>query len=183
MHLTKKEKILLFGSSLWLLGEGMLGPFFALFTERIGGNILDISWAWAIYLIITGFFSVIIGQISDRINKAKIMIFGYALNAISTFGYLWVSNIDQLFIVQIGLGLSLALATPTWNALYADDEDPNHSGFVWGLADGDYRFVSGIAILLGGAIIYYFSFQTLFLTMGTIQTLAALYQLRILGYK
>ena len=110
------------------------------------------------------------------------MIGGYALNAIFTFGYLWVETPFHLFFVQAGLGLAAALATPTWNALYSEDEDPKHSGFVWGLADGDYRFVTGVAILIGGAIINYFSFRELFLTMGFIQILATLYQVRVLRY-
>lgn len=42
-----KEWILLWSSNLWALGEGMLGPLFAVFAQRIGGNILDITWAWS----------------------------------------------------------------------------------------------------------------------------------------
>ncbi|MEA2006933.1 MAG: hypothetical protein U9O20_02115 [Patescibacteria group bacterium] len=41
--LKKKEKILLFGNNLWSLGEGMPGPLFAVFSQRLGGNILDIA--------------------------------------------------------------------------------------------------------------------------------------------
>lgn len=32
------------------LGEGMPDPLFAVFAQRIGGKILDITWAWAIQL-------------------------------------------------------------------------------------------------------------------------------------
>ncbi len=183
MYLTRKERTLLIGSSIWLLGEGMLGPLFAVFAAEIGGDVLQISWAWATYLIITGIFSMIIGELSDGGDKARVMIFGYALNALFTFGYLFVETPLHLFIVQAGLGLASALATPTWNALYAEEENPKHSGFVWGIADGDFRFVTGIAILLGGAIVNYFSFRALFVTMGTLQIFATIYQIRVLKYQ
>lgn len=180
MFLNKREKVLLMGSSLWLLGEGMLGPLFAVFAASIGGNILDISWAWATYLIVTGIFSLLVGTYSDEKNKGKIMIAGYALNTVFTFSYLLVDTPLHLFIVQGGLGLASALATPTWNALYSEGEDPKHSGFVWGLADGDYRFVTGLAIISGGLIVNYASFESLFILMGIIQIFATIYLTRIL---
>jgi hypothetical protein len=46
--MQRKERLLLWSSNLWSLGEGMLGPLFAVFAQGIGGNILDITWAWAI---------------------------------------------------------------------------------------------------------------------------------------
>ena len=47
MKLTRSLKILLIGANIWYFGEGMMGPLFAVFAEKIGGDILDITWAWA----------------------------------------------------------------------------------------------------------------------------------------
>src|SRR3989344_7992692 len=111
--LNTKEKILLYSNNLWVFGEGMLGPFLAVFTEKVGGNILNISWTWAIYLITTGVLIFIIGKFSDaRKRKEKLMIYGFALNAVFTYGYLFVSSIYHLFIVQISLGLAASLSSP-----------------------------------------------------------------------
>jgi len=179
--MNKRIKILLHGSNLWYFGTGMLGPLFAVFAERIGGDILDISWAWATYLIITGLFIILIGKISDRNdNKEKLMVAGYALNAIFTFGYLFVSAPWHLFFVQVGLGIASALAMPTWEALYAKYEDRKHAGFEWGLVGGEGQILMGIAIVIGGFVVNYFSFKALFIIMGTVQVIAALYQARIL---
>ncbi|MBI2673498.1 hypothetical protein HYX19_04505 [Candidatus Woesearchaeota archaeon] len=130
--MKKKEKILLYGSNIWALGEGMLGPLFAVFTQRIGGNILDIAWAWALYLMVAGVLVILVGKISDGIlSKEKLMVTGYALNAIFTFSYLFVSSPLHLFFVQGGLGIAFALSNPTWNALYAKYEDKKQDGFIW----------------------------------------------------
>lgn len=124
----KKEKILLYGSNWWYFGAGMLGPLFAVFAERIGGDILDIAWVWAVYLVVSGTLIVFIGKISDKkISKEKLMIGGFALNTIFTFAYVLVSSQLGLFIVQAGLGVAHALATPTWSALYAKYEDKRHA--------------------------------------------------------
>ena len=92
MALNRHIKNLLYSGNLWYFGEGMLGPLFAVFTEKVNGDILDITWAWATYLIIAGLLYIVVGKLTDKYdNKEKIMVLGYALNALFTFGYLFVS--------------------------------------------------------------------------------------------
>lgn len=182
MLLNKKIKILLFGSGIWYFGEGMFGPLFAVFAQKIGGNILDISWAWAIYLIATGVLLMVIGKLSDHSIKLKekLMIFGYALNAVFTFAYLLVSSPWHLFFVQLGLGIAAALATPTWVSLYTKYLDGRYSGFYWGFFEGQTQIIIAAAIIVGGLVVNYFSFATLFITMGIIQIIATIAQALIL---
>ena len=182
--MNKYIKTLLYGANLWYLGEGMFGPLFAVFSERIGGSILDITWAWAIYLIVSGIMIMYIGRLSDKkFDKANLMIAGYALNALATLGYLFVTTQAQFFLIQIILGVAAALAIPTWNALYAEYEDKGVEGGEWGLASGEAKILTGIATILGGLIVTQFSFTALFLIMGLIQVVACIYQARILRFE
>jgi len=182
--INRKVKILLIGSNIWYFGEGMFGPLLAVFAQRIGGNILDITWAWAIYLIISGTFVMIIGKIADQYSREKIMMAGYILNALFTFSYLLVKNPMQLFIVQAGLGLASALAIPTWSALYdINYTKKENKSYVWGLASGQAQIVTGLAVIIGGIISSKFSFSALFLAMGTIQIIAVILQAQILRNK
>lgn len=178
--MNRKEQILLYGSNMWMFAEGMFGPLIAVFTERIGGSILDISWAWATYLMVTGVIVIIVGSFSDRYSKEKIMVFGYGLAALLTFSYLLVETPIHLFLVQAGLGLAVGLANPTWLALYDEYSDDKEDGWLWGLADGEARIFNGVAIVIGGLIVSRFSFEILFITMGMLQFLTTLYLLRIL---
>lgn len=178
---NKKIRILLYGSNIWYLGEGMMGPILGVFTSKLGGDILNITWICATYLIATGLFTVLFGKLSDEhFSKEKLLITGYALNAFFTFGYLFATSPLSLMVVQAGLGIATALATPTWAALYAKQNENAYSGYIWGLADGQAQLTTGVAILLGGLIINYLSFQALFITMGMIQVIATLYQSQIL---
>ena len=181
---NRMEHVLLWGSNIWFLGEGLLGPLLAVFAQRIGGNILDISWAWALYLFIAGVAKVVVGKLSDgTIQKERTMIIGYALNALCAFGYLLVRTPSQLFLVQVGLGLASALATPTWAALYALHQSKKSSGMTWGLASGEANIAGAVAILVGGYIVQTYSFTLLFIVMGTIQTIATIYQAKIFFVK
>jgi MFS family permease len=179
--LGKKTKILLFSDYLLVFGSGLLGPLFSIFTERIGGDILDISWIWGIYLILTGLLIILIGKISDKfIKKEKLVVLGFSLSAVFTFGYLLVSTPMHLLLVQIGLSFGTALLYPTWDALFARYEDHKNAGYDWGLVDGGEQILPGIAIFTGGLIVYFFSFKVLFICMGSIQLLGAIYQTKIL---
>jgi hypothetical protein len=169
MKLTKTTKILLIASSLWYFGEGLFGPLFAIFAEKIGGDLLDITWAWALYLITTGVCYFIVG-----------MIFGYALNTILTFGYMFVHNSKQLFLLQVGLGIAEALSAPIWDTLFANNMEDTDNTFHWSLASGHTHLVSGVAIAIGGLIANYISFNALFFTMGVIQLMATIVQSRLL---
>lgn len=108
------------------------------------------------------------------------MIFGYALNALLTFAYIFVHNTQQLFIIQIGLGIAEALSAPIWDSLFANNLEDNSNTFHWSIASGHPHFVSGIAIAIGGLIANYISFEALFITMGIIQTIATIIQAKIL---
>ena len=53
-------------------------------------------------------------------------------------------------------------------------------GIVWGVAHGMEYLITGIAVLIGGAVVYWGSFPLLFVIMGVIQLIAAIYQAQIL---
>ncbi len=184
MKLSKTAKVLLLGANIWYFGEGMMGPLFAVFAEKVGGDILDITWAWATYLIITGVMYIVVGKLLNRKSyKVKAMVFGYVLNALFTFGYLFVSSPIQLFIVQAGLGIAEAIGTPAWDSLYAKNLPDDMDSYAWGLSTGQSQIVTGVAFGIGGLITHFISFEVLFITMGIIQLTAALVTAQLLFKK
>ena len=184
LKLSRTVKILLLGANIWYFGEGMLGPLFAIFSEKVGGDILDITWAWATYLVITGVFYIIVGRLlNNKEIKVKVMVFGYSLNALLTFGYLLVDSPFKLFLVQAGLGIAEALGTPAWDALYAKSLDSDLDSYAWGLSTGQSQIVTGIAFAVGGVITHFISFNALFITMGIIQIGAAIVTSQLLFAK
>lgn len=184
MKLTKTAKILLIGANIWYFGEGMMGPLFAVFAEKVGGDILDITWAWSTYLVITGLFYILVGKMLNKKEyKEKVMVAGYVLNALFTFCYLFVSSPVQLFFVQAGLGIAEAIGTPAWDALYAKSLDEEMDSYAWGLSTGQSQIVTGIAFGMGGLITHFISFEALFITMGAIQILAAIVTSQLLFIK
>jgi hypothetical protein len=181
MKLSRTAKRLLLGANIWYFGEGMMGPLFAVFAEKVGGNILDITWAWATYLVITGLVYIIAGRLLNNKNyKEEVMVAGYILNALFTFGYLFVDSPLKLFLVQAGLGISEAIGTPAWDSLYAKTLEKDLDSYAWGLSTGQSQIVTGVAFGIGGVITHFVSFEALFLTMGCIQIVAAIVTAQLL---
>lgn len=182
--LGKRGRILLVSSALWYFGEGMFGPLFAVFAQDIGGNILDVTSAWAAFLVVTGICTIFVGKIADAFQKKRgaeiMLVMGYALNAALTFAYAFISTPQQLFLVQAGLGIAVALSASTWLSLYSKATMHDQSASAWSLEGGLQKIVDAIAIFIGGYIVTHYSFTTLFLLMGMIQTVATIYQARIL---
>lgn len=181
MKLSQTSKTLLLGANIWYFGEGMMGPLFAIFAEKVGGDILDITWAWSTYLVITGLLYIVMGRLlNNKSYKAKVMVLGYSLNAVLTFGYLLVDSPIKLFLVQAGLGIAEAIGTPAWDALYAKNMNDNVDTYAWGLSTGQSQIATGVAFGLGGLITHFISFDALFVTMGCIQIAAAVVTSRLL---
>jgi hypothetical protein len=181
--MPRRIPLLLLSSSLWYFSEGLLGPLFAVFSEQVGGDLLDITASWATYLIVSGVAYPVVGRLLNGTRwKFRMITVGYALNTVFTFAYLLVSNTTELLLVQMGLGIAEALATPSWDAYYATQLRDNYrtdDTFFWGIATGHTQFVSGIAIAVGGLIANFVSFQALFITMGLISLLATVVQARV----
>lgn len=178
--LSKTESILLWSSNLWGLGLGMLGPLYAVFAQEVGGNILELTWVYAVYLVVMGIGVISLGRVGDRVGHERLLVFGRLLGTVATFGYLFVGSVFTLFIVQILIGLATALSEPSWYALYDRySGDGDSDGYVWGLSAGLWYMAQGIGLLIGGYIVALFSFDMLFITMGTVVAISTVYQIRI----
>jgi len=181
MNFTRPHRILLIASSLWFFGEGLFSPLFAVFSEKIGGDILEVTWALSLYLCLTGILYIVFGKLLRKSKyKEYFLILGYLLNTLLTFSYIFIHTSHQLLLLQVGLAIAEALSTPIWDALFAKYLEKSDDSLFWGIAGGHSQLVSGIAIALGGLVIYYFSFNLLFIMMGCIQAFATLVQTRLL---
>jgi MFS family permease len=181
---SKVESILLWSSNLMGFGMGMFGPLYAVFAIEVGGDIFEISFVYALYLVFMGIGIIVVGKIADKKrDHARLLVAGYALSAVAAFGYMTVDSIHSLLFVQILVGLSTALSTATWYALYDKfSGDGDTDGYVWGLSSGLICVFQGVAMVLGGWLVFQYSFDVLFAVMGLVLTVSTLYQARILRY-
>ncbi len=178
--MNKYIKNLLLGSYIWYLADGLFGPLYAVFAEKIGGDVLELTSAYAVFLIAQGMLTIMMGKMSDKHSKARLMMWGYIINTIATFAYLLVNNPFSLLLVQSLLGISLALSSPTWSALYTQFQDNSKSGEAWGLSQGGPSIIQAGSIIAGGFIVTFLGFDMLFIVMGILMAVSTIVQASIL---
>ncbi len=169
-------KILLSTNAIILLAGAMLGPIYALYVEKIGGDLLDASIAGALFAFAAGIATFVSGKYSDKIKENElIVVFGYTV--IGT-GFLLMTIVDSvifLFIVQIIIGLGEAIYSPAFDAIYSKHLDGNKFGKQWGAWESMNYLTAGVGAVIGGAVVTLFGFNAMFIIMGVISFGSALY--------
>ena len=164
MH--KQLKLFLTANSFFVLAAGMFGPIYAIFVQKIGGDILAAGTAWAIFMVISGIGILFMGNIQDKIGKDKpAIIIGYALESLAFLGYFFVSNVMQLFLVQILLGISRVVVAPAYDSFYTKYLEKGKFASQWAAWEGTWHILTGIAALIGAFLAKIFGFKALFLAM------------------
>ncbi|MDD5700393.1 MAG: hypothetical protein PHH00_04400, partial [Candidatus Nanoarchaeia archaeon] len=118
--LSGSSKALLKASIFSNLAFGLLAPIYAIFAGGIGGNLLDIGIAYALYCVFSGIFIITFGTSRFFSNNVRRMVvLGYSLQTLGYFGYIFVRSPMPLFLSQIVLGVSNGILEPSWDSVYA----------------------------------------------------------------
>ena len=169
---SRQRRLLVVISLLTTFAESMLVPMYAAFTERVGGSILDAGIAFACFSIATGVFVSLVGTRSCFQRHIKrFLALGFLGSACCDISYVFVQNRWQLFAAQVIAGLATGLIEPAWDSLFTDAIE-HSSAKHWSIWSGSTHIVAGAAALVGGVIVAYFSFPTLFVSMGLIDLVA-----------
>lgn len=155
---------------------GLLGPIYALYVEKLGGDILAAAGAYAIYSMVYGVLVLVLGRVTDTVKESKyFVIAGFFIAAVSYAGYIVASTSIHLFFLQAILGIAQALNTPAFDSLYQKHMNNHTPASEWGEWEGVYYLTEGITAALGGGIAHFVGFTTLFLLMSLMSILTGTY--------
>lgn len=173
---NKPIRILLWTNSFILVAGAMLGPIYALFVEKIGGDLLDASYAFGAFALAAGITTLISGKYSDKHKEPElIVVLGYLIIGLGYIGFLLVDNIWSLFVVQIIIGLGGAIYAPAFDAIYSQHLDGHKTGREWGAWEAINYFSSAIGAVSGGLIAALLGFNFLFIAMAILCFASAAY--------
>lgn len=166
-HLNKALRILLFTNSLILVAGATIGPIYALYVEKIGGDLLDASFAGAAFAFSAGITVFVVGKYVDKLKQPEmVMVWGYALIGLGYLLYTFVNSIWFLLAIQLLIGFGEAIYNPPFDALYSRHIEKKHAGKEWGIWESANYFSIAIGAVIGGFIVTNFGFSTLFLLMA-----------------
>jgi MFS family permease len=172
MH--KIVKILLLSSIIYNFSVGLLGPIYAIFVQRIGGDILSASTAWAIYAITIGVLTIVFGKFEEILSWSRMLLWGRILTTVGIAGYLFVRNPLNLFVVQFVLGVASAMKDPAYDSLFSKFVTKKKVSLEWGYQWGFTSISTGISALVGGLVATIYGFRVLFVLMTISSAISAI---------
>jgi len=180
---NRKLKILNMASAFNIFALGLLAPFYAVFVESIGGGALVAGVSYSIYAIGAGVLIFFSSKIENNIvDTGRLVALGYFMLTIGFFGYLFVENPLQLFVVQAIIGIGTAIESPAFDEVYSKNLDSGEYAYEWGVWESMQMIVGGVSAIVAGGIVQYFGFEALFVVMGTLSAMGMLTAL-LLAYK
>lgn len=180
---------LLIVSDMLIVGAiGMFSPLYALFVEGFidGANELIIGLSISVYLISRSILQIPIATFIDKVRGEKddyfFLVTFSILVGILHLGFLLISQIWQLFLIQLLLGIFTAITYPSYMAIFTRHIDTNMEGTEWGVY---YTFVdlsSAALAALGGFIASSFGYDILIIMVSTVCILGSLILIPIRPY-
>jgi len=179
-RLNKSLRILVTINAALVFVMGMFGPFYAVFVERLGGDIRLIGLSWALYAIVAGILMIFFSRWELRVKEQELLLsLGYFLMSAAFLSYAFMNNIPQLIMTQVLLGIAVAVATPVMDSLYTAHTTREEAIAQWGGRDGFSAIASGVAALIAGVLIQGFGYGTIFMLMAVIMAFLGIYVWRL----
>lgn len=159
-------KRLIFCYSLSCFAEWILLPIYAIYVQQIWWDILDASWAMAIFLITSGLITIFIHKIQWSSKQKSILFIGWRfIWLLWICMYMIVDSVVLLFITQVVIAIGNAMANPIFDKELEDNSNTNNSTFKRWLYEGSQDIVNGIAAIVWWIIVTTIGFKSLIILM------------------
>jgi len=170
--LNKIIKSLIISDFFLNLGWGLVSPIFALFileniTSQDSLKAAEVAGLSALFYWITkSLFQIPVGYLLDKKVGEKddfwFMVIGTFITAIVPIGYIFSTQPSHIYFWQVIHAFGMAMALPSWLAIFTRHIDKNKEGFEWGVETTSIGLGAGIAGGLGGVLVSFFGFGSVF---------------------
>lgn len=177
MYLNRSLRILVTLSVLMSFVIGMFSPFYAIFVQKIGGDISFAGISWAVFEIVCGVLMLLFTKWEMRVREQELLLaLGYILRAVVFVSYVYMTSMTQLLLTQVLWGIAVAIGVPAFDAVYAAHTTKGNNALAeWSGLEGMIAIAIGVAALSGGFIIEAFGFAVIFWAMAVVCFLQGVY--------
>ncbi len=108
-------------------------------------------------------FAVYFGQLGDKIGHRKILLFSAGLAMVLYILQSFVTDVWQLVVLQVLVGVTAGGITPSASALLTNATQSGDEGTVFGIDNSIMSMARGISPMLGAAIATWFNLRIAFI--------------------
>jgi MFS family permease len=146
--------IFIVGDMLRQLSVFITFPYFSLYIQAIGGNVMEIGLVNSLPPLAALFVYPVAGYLADRCNRVKIIVVSSGISALVYIMFMVAPEWRVLAAANLCIGL-LAFQFPAMNALMADSLPASQRGIGYSLWIAIPTVVGIAAPYLGGSLITY----------------------------
>lgn len=160
-------------------GWGFIDPLFSVFVIRniAGATLVSIGLLATIYWITKGILQIPISIFLDSNDGEKddfyALIFGLMIIALSSFSFMIVKTMGQVYFIQFIKAVGFALYIPAWSSIFSKHLDPNHTAYEWAVSSSSVSLGIGLAGAVGATVANFAGFNFVFLLTGLMALLGA----------
>lgn len=176
---------MIFSDLALLFGWGLITPILAIFIVNNikGGDAQVAGIAIGIYWLLKSVLQVPLANWLDRIQGEKddyyALIIGTFLASLAPLGFIFVSLPWHMYALQGLHALGMALAVPSWAAIFTRHIEKDKKALCWSLDSSALGLGTGAAGIIGGSLVEIVGFNCLFLGVSLLGFTATLILLLI----
>ena len=170
--LNKVIRVLVLSDFSLQSGWGLIGPIFAIFiTQQIkGGSLVAVGFIAATYWFIKSIAQPFIAHFLD-VKKGegddfKFLIYGLFLANLVPLGYIFVTQLWHVFLLEIIRGLCMACVIPSWAGIFTRHIDKGWEAFSWSIESTGIGFAAAFSAAFGGILVTFLGFKAVFILVS-----------------
>ncbi len=177
--INKVVKVMVFSDLVLSSGWGLIGPILAIYIvgNIQGGNVKVAGIAMGVYWLGKSILQMPIAHYLDENHGEKddyyALVVGTFLASLVPIGFIFAALPWHIYILQGVHALGMAMAIPSWSAIFTRHIEKEKEAFCWSLDSSSIGFGAGVAAILGGAIAEIFGFIPLFVGVSVLGITAA----------
>lgn len=144
--------LLMFIMFITMSGIGLIVPIMPLYLQAFGAAGQVLGFLIAIIAFAQFIFSPLAGNLSDRIGRKKLIVFGLIVNGAAQIGFALSGQLVELFFWRFLTGVGSAFIMPSVMAYAADITTLEERGKAMGLIGAAISFGFMIGPGIGGAL-------------------------------
>jgi len=167
-------RLFLLSSSIGNFIGGMIGPFYILYVQKLGGTLENFGISFGLMAIAESITFYLVGKYSDKFGRKPFLIWSTLLSAAAILSYLFISSVPQLFILQVIYGVTGAVWIVSETAFLGDITKRKIRGTTIGKYKMIIGLLGGMAMIIGGSAVQTFGFEIIFIIASTVMAVSTI---------
>ena len=184
--MNRTIKLLILADVLVLTGFGLIEPILAIFVKDglVGGTILAAGLASTLFLITKSVVQLPFSKyIDSKKHKTGFLILGTFITSLIPIFYIFISDVNHIYLLQIFHGIGSGLAYPTWLSIWSINLDRGKEGFEWSVYSTAVGIGTAISGAIGAAIAEFVDFRVVFIVVALASLIGCLILFKLDGGK